>query len=70
MQLRDPLNDIEVLYQPQLDLSTRTFIGVKALCRINHPRTGLISPNEFIDKVEKSDLITHMKLPLSKKSFK
>ncbi|MGB0937527.1 MAG: EAL domain-containing response regulator [Colwellia sp.] len=62
-------DDIEVLYQPQVDLSTRTFIGVEALCRINHPRTGLVCPNRFIDKAEKSDLITHISLAVIKKSF-
>ncbi len=62
-------NDIEVLYQPQVDLTTRTFIGVEALCRMNHPRLGMVSPDRFIDKAEESELIVHITLAVLKKSM-
>jgi len=62
-------NDIEVLYQPQVELSSREFIGVEALCRMNHPRLGRVSPDRFIDKAEESELIIHITLAVLKKSF-
>ncbi len=62
-------NDIEVLYQPQIELSTRNFMGVEALCRMNHPSLGVVSPDRFIDKAEESELIVHITLAVLKKSF-
>lgn len=62
-------NDIEVMYQPQIDLSSRKLMGVEALCRMNHPRLGLVSPDRFIDKAEESELIIHITLAVLKKSF-
>jgi EAL domain-containing protein (putative c-di-GMP-specific phosphodiesterase class I)/CheY-like chemotaxis protein len=52
--------DIEVLYQPQIDVFTRRFVAVEALCRLNHPRLGKVPPSRFIDKAEQSDLIVHI----------
>ncbi len=63
-------DDIEVLYQPQVDLNSRTFIGVEALCRMNHPRLGMVSPDRFIGKAEESDLIVHITLAVLKRSIK
>lgn len=62
-------NDLEVLYQPQVELATRKFIGVEALCRMNHPRLGMVSPDRFIDKAEESELIIHITLAVLKKSM-
>ena len=62
-------NDIEVLYQPQVNLTTRSFIGVEALCRINHPRLGMVTPDRFIDKAEESELIVHITLAVLKTSM-
>lgn len=63
-------DDIEVLYQPQVDLISREFIGVEALCRLKHPRLGLITPERFIDKAEESELIVHITLAVLKRSLK
>ncbi len=62
-------NDIEVLYQPQVDINTKEFIGVEALCRMHHPRLGLVSPNLFINKAEESELIVHITLAVLNKSL-
>ena len=62
-------DDIQVLYQPQIHLTTREFIGVEALCRMNHPRLGTVSPDQFINKAEESELIIHITLAVLKKSF-
>jgi len=63
-------DDIEVMYQPQVDLVSRSFVGVEALCRMNHPRLGMVAPDRFIDKAEESDLIIHITLAVLKRSLK
>lgn len=50
-------NDLVVLYQPQVDLHTHRIYGVEALVRINHPRLGLVSPDQFLSKIEESELM-------------
>lgn len=62
-------NDFEVLYQPQIDLNTRSFFGVEALCRMKHPRLGIVSPDRFIGKAEESELIIHITLAVYKQAF-
>ncbi|MHB8369740.1 MAG: putative bifunctional diguanylate cyclase/phosphodiesterase [Leptospirales bacterium] len=44
-------------YQPQVNMTTGEVIGVEALLRWDHPERGLLLPSEFIDVVEKSELI-------------
>jgi diguanylate cyclase (GGDEF)-like protein/PAS domain S-box-containing protein len=46
-----------LLYQPTVDLSTGTFIGVEALLRWRHPQRGIVQPNDFIPALESSGLI-------------
>jgi len=62
-------DDIEVLYQPQVGLVNRNLMGVEALCRMKHPRLGMVSPDRFIDKAEESELIVHITLAVLKKSM-
>lgn len=59
MDLRNALDNGEffLLYQPTVDLSTGTFIGVEALLRWQHPDRGLIGPGEFIPVLEATGLI-------------
>lgn len=49
--------ELVLYYQPQLDLSKNKITGVEALIRWQHPEQGLISPNDFIEVLEKSSLI-------------
>lgn len=48
---------LELFYQPKLDLTTRRIVGAEALVRWRDPRDGLIPPGVFIPVAEKSDLI-------------
>lgn len=50
-------DELEVHYQPKLDLATSTVIGVEALARWNHPVRGWVRPDEFIPVAEETGLI-------------
>jgi|GEM_PF-1201701 len=45
-------NEFLLHYQPQIDSRTQDLIGVEALVRWNHPRKGMIPPNDFISLAE------------------
>ena len=47
-----------LLYQPKMDIKTKTIVGVEALIRWRHPLKGILSPYEFIDFAEQRGLIT------------
>ncbi|MGF1571291.1 MAG: EAL domain-containing protein [Nodosilinea sp.] len=48
---------LQVYYQPLVDLNTREMIGAEALLRWHHPRLGMISPATFIPLAEQNQLI-------------
>jgi len=50
-------NELEVYYQPQLDLQTNRIVAVEALLRWHHPDKGFMSPAEFIPIAEETGLI-------------
>jgi diguanylate cyclase (GGDEF)-like protein/PAS domain S-box-containing protein len=49
-------NELEIYYQPQVDLSTRKVVGFEALIRWNHPDLGLLLPGAFLPSLEQSSL--------------
>jgi diguanylate cyclase (GGDEF)-like protein len=51
------LNELMLLYQPQIDNRTGHMFGVEALLRWNHPRLGFLSPEKFIHIAEESGQI-------------
>ncbi len=50
-------NELELHYQPQVNLKTNKIYGVEALLRWTHPKHGAVSPDQFIYIAENSGLI-------------
>ena len=50
-------DELELQYQPQVDVSTGAVVGVEALVRWRHPQRGLLAPSLFIPAVEHTALI-------------
>jgi diguanylate cyclase (GGDEF)-like protein len=58
-QLRDAIEggELEVLYQPQLDVRDGRILSVEALVRWDHPVHGRLGPDSFITLAESAGLI-------------
>ncbi len=50
-------DELELHYQPLIDLGDERVVGFEALLRWRHPERGLIGPGEFIDIAEQTGLI-------------
>ena len=50
-------DELEVFYQPKLNLKTGQLQGVEALLRWNHPERGMINPDQFISVAEETGQI-------------
>ena len=49
--------ELELYYQPQVNIATGKITGLEALIRWSHPELGLIMPSEFVPVAERSGLI-------------
>jgi diguanylate cyclase (GGDEF)-like protein len=58
-ELRSALDggQLVLYYQPKIELATGMVKGVEALVRWQHPRGGLLAPDEFIPLLEQSSLL-------------
>jgi diguanylate cyclase (GGDEF)-like protein len=58
-ELADALqeNELELVYQPKMDLSTHQVVGVEALVRWHNKLRGPISPSIFVPLAERSGVI-------------
>ncbi|WP_426103927.1 putative bifunctional diguanylate cyclase/phosphodiesterase [Massilia sp. TSP1-1-2] len=54
-------NELEMYYQPQIDMVTGRIVGAEGLMRWNHPQRGLLTAGEFLPFAEDNGLM----LPIS-----
>ena len=52
--------EIEVYYQPQVDMRAGCVAGAEALVRWQHPERGLLAPSEFLPLIEDHDIIIEL----------
>ena len=52
--------ELELYYQPQVELASRRIVGFEALIRWNHPQHGLLLPGHFLPSLEQSALATEI----------
>lgn len=50
-------NELNVYYQPLIDINTGQIVGIESLLRWHHPELGEISPEKFIPIAEEAALI-------------
>lgn len=53
-------NELDIYYQPVVELATGTIVGAESLARFEHPQFGLLSAEKFIPLVEGTTLIHHL----------
>jgi diguanylate cyclase (GGDEF)-like protein/PAS domain S-box-containing protein len=49
-------NELELYYQPQVDMDSGKIVGTEALLRWNHPERGLLLPADFLALAEETGL--------------
>lgn len=60
------LNQLELFYQPKVNVQNQQIIGAEALLRWNHPDWGLITPDEFMPTAEEIGLSNHITIWVKK----
>lgn len=53
-------DQLQLVYQPRIELATGRLLGVEALLRWHHPTLGNVPPGEFIPLVEQTALVRSM----------
>jgi len=56
----DTADQLNLVFQPRIDLASGTCVGAEALLRWKHPSLGAISPGEFIPIVEQTSMAKAM----------
>ncbi len=50
-------DQFRIFYQPKVNIETKAVGGVEALVRLEHPRFGMVGPDDFIALAEQSGMI-------------
>ncbi len=69
LRLADLDTELELLFQPQVDLESNTIVRVEALVRWTSTTVGMIEPSKFIRIAEESGLIAGVTLAVVEKAF-
>jgi len=61
-ELKDAIikDEFVLFYQPKVSALSGEIVGLEALIRWNHPTRGLLSPVEFIEAAERSEIIVEI----------
>ncbi len=62
-------DELELYYQPKIDVSSETLSGVEALLRWQHPEQGFVPPDEIVTLAENTGLIRPLTHWVLKKAF-
>jgi diguanylate cyclase (GGDEF)-like protein/PAS domain S-box-containing protein len=62
--------EIDLAYQPKVDLNTGRICGMEALARWSHPKFGIVSPDDFIHLAEETGLIQPLGHQLLRKAVR
>jgi len=63
VQLQDDMakaienDELELLFQPKVQIPSGEIVGFESLLRWNHPKQGILTPNEFLNIAERTRLI-------------
>ena len=69
-ELKEPTGQLNLHYQPQINLKTKHIHGAEALLRWNHPDKGMIPPAEIIHMIEHTSLIDDLTLWVIEQAIK
>ncbi len=69
LQMADLMQELEVVFQPIVDIDAQRTIAFEALARWNSPTLGRVSPGHFIPVAERAGLIGRLTRPLLAKAL-
>jgi diguanylate cyclase len=63
-------NELELHYQPKVEVRTNRLVGCEALVRWRHPKKGFIPPGDFIPHAERTGAIRSLTLWVVARAFR